>query len=102
MNAWFKFGKTVGNDAMRWTHEYILFSIKEEAECRDQWFRVLDLKSGDPKFKSWFDYNQLEFINSIGSCWFKSPWLCLYNSHRQLGFLIIMKLLISLYFLILH
>lgn len=31
-----------------------------------------------------------------------TPWLRLYNSHLQLGFLIIMKLLISIYFLILH
>ena len=37
--------KTVGNDAIHWTHEYILFSIKEETVWPDQWFSVLDLKS---------------------------------------------------------
>ena len=37
--------KTVGNDAMHWTHEYILFSIKEKTVWPDQWFSVLDLKS---------------------------------------------------------
>lgn len=57
---------------MHWTHEYILFPIEEEAVWSDLWFSVLDLKSGDPKFKSQSDYNQLEFINSIGSFWFNS------------------------------
>lgn len=62
----------MGNDAIHWTHEYILFSIKEEALWPDQWFRVLDLKYGNPKLKSRSDYNQLELMNSIGSCWFNS------------------------------